>query len=368
MSFDFHNPDVARQSRMIEGLRLPLMIGIVFAHAYGAPAAADATGLMAFYEVCRSAISHVISHCGVTVFFLISGYLFFLRVEQWNLAVYFGKMRRRVRSLILPYFLWSVLYILCLAMRSPDASAYLATVNWHWFWDVITIHHHATFWSATQTAYVPMLYPFWFVRDLIGVSFLTLLLYPILQRCGRWFLAGIFVILFASCAPNLPGFSIMAIAYFSLGAYIALRKQLLTTVAWQVRYLAGICALVLGIPVIALDGVDTPIVASIQPVLLCALTFCVLNLGGWLERRGKMALSLRFSSTAFFLYGLHAMLIEPVAQALSRALPGEAPLLLLCRYLLLPFIIAAVSIALYALLQRFACPVLRLFTGGRASR
>ncbi len=50
-----------------------------------------------------------ICRIAVPCFFLISGYLFFKKLEDWNLDMWKGKMVRRVHSLLIPYVLWNIL-------------------------------------------------------------------------------------------------------------------------------------------------------------------------------------------------------------------------------------------------------------------
>ena len=107
------------QSQVIDWLRLPMALAVVFIHSFGSPAHVDMARLHAdplcgasLYDFVRIAGSNVISHCAVPTFFLISGFLFFYKVREWNLSVYGNKLRKRFWSLLVPYVLWILLCVL----------------------------------------------------------------------------------------------------------------------------------------------------------------------------------------------------------------------------------------------------------------
>lgn len=106
------------QSEVMDWLRLPLAVAVVFIHSFGKPAQVDMARLHSdplcwesIYDFVRIAGSNVITHCAVPVFFMISGFLFFYKVKEWNLSVYGQKLRKRWRSLAVPYLLWIVIFV-----------------------------------------------------------------------------------------------------------------------------------------------------------------------------------------------------------------------------------------------------------------
>ena len=52
----------------------------------------------------------VLTDCAVPMFFVISGYLFFLRQDDgFTWAQYKAKMLRKCKTLLLPFFIWNIL-------------------------------------------------------------------------------------------------------------------------------------------------------------------------------------------------------------------------------------------------------------------
>ena len=94
------------QSQVIDWLRFPLAVAVVFIHSFGNPPVEDIsllqidplTGENLFHWV-RICLSHVATHIAVPTFFVISGYLFFRKVDNWNMQVYRKKMKSRFHTL-----------------------------------------------------------------------------------------------------------------------------------------------------------------------------------------------------------------------------------------------------------------------------
>ena len=84
-------------SESINMLRFPLAILVVFVHVFGADVdvsvlhASGLTGL-AVYDYIRLFFSVVIARSAVPIFFIISGYLLFLKVEEYNKTVYISEI------------------------------------------------------------------------------------------------------------------------------------------------------------------------------------------------------------------------------------------------------------------------------------
>lgn len=105
------------QSAVIDWLRLPLAVMVVFIHSFGKSQIdmsrlhSDPCSMQSIYEFVRIAGSNVITHCAVPVFFVISGYLFFFNVREWNVRVYANNLLKRWHSLAVPYLLWIVIFV-----------------------------------------------------------------------------------------------------------------------------------------------------------------------------------------------------------------------------------------------------------------
>jgi len=110
------------QSKVIDFLRFPLIIGVLFIHNAtstvtipGVTFGTDA--FMPVFLTCSNLFSQVLGRIAVPLFFFISGFLFFLNVKTFDTVCYKNKLQSRMKTLLTPYLFWNVLticfYYLC---------------------------------------------------------------------------------------------------------------------------------------------------------------------------------------------------------------------------------------------------------------
>ncbi len=161
-------------------LRFPLAILVVFVHSFGADIdvselhARGLTGL-AVYDYIRLFFSVVIARSAVPIFFVISGYLLFWKVEEYSKQVYVGKLKKRWHSLVIPYLSWNMLIVLwTLAFKLGGillhgkpwcgiSDYFLQNGCLHMLWDS-SVWDERTTWLGVETHNSgPVLLPFWYM-------------------------------------------------------------------------------------------------------------------------------------------------------------------------------------------------------------
>lgn len=153
----------------IKQLRLPLIVLITFAHSYsgvrvGYTLWGDGWDT---YEVLKIVVSQTLCKVAMPTFFVMSGYLFFANVTEWNAKTYLGKLRRRVKTLLIPYIVWNLL----MAIK-------LKTFSLNIFWAFWTEAGKQTDWVGNeQLMTAPVNMPLWFLRDLMVVALFTYYIY-----------------------------------------------------------------------------------------------------------------------------------------------------------------------------------------------
>jgi fucose 4-O-acetylase-like acetyltransferase len=105
------------QSQVIDLLRFPLIIGVVFIHNasptfFFQGVELGSSSSLPIYSVCSQLFSQILGSVAVPLFFLISGFLFFLNVD-FNKQIYVKKLCARAKTLLIPYLFWNGLSILC---------------------------------------------------------------------------------------------------------------------------------------------------------------------------------------------------------------------------------------------------------------
>ena len=96
-------------SQVLDTLKFPLAIAVVYIHSFG-EGEVDMTVLhtapfdMAhLYDWLRILVSRVITHVAVPIFYMISGYLFFINVTRWDKSTYAKRCENSLPSATNPH-------------------------------------------------------------------------------------------------------------------------------------------------------------------------------------------------------------------------------------------------------------------------
>ena len=199
-------------SEAIKWLRFPLIFTIILLHCYTSIGLNGSHGL---YFKTLYPFSIWLGETGVPGFFFISGFLFFFSKKRYN-----QKILTRFNTLLVPYLLWNALllglYIIAFCVGFPQ------DINGKSISDYTTIDYIRAFWdrgSYDDGNFVPVLCPFWYIRNLFIVSILSPLLYYIIKYLREFFI-GIIAIWWLFTPHN--AFISQTVLFFSLGAYFSI--------------------------------------------------------------------------------------------------------------------------------------------------
>ncbi|TWT48241.1 Acyltransferase family protein [Thalassoglobus neptunius] len=352
-------------SERLEYLRFPLIVGVVFVHAYESSVntAAGSVGLESTAHVSdflRTLFSNGIGRISPPLFFVMSGYLIFYGTE-WSLPVYFAKIQRRIKTLFVPYLFWNfvALSIYFIAQSLPLTQQYISGNN-QALREMNFFELTNTFLGVTKN---PIAYQFWFVRDLmilvLAIPAIHLLLayipFPFLGfACVAWFVPE-----FGLSMP--PAAS--AILFFSIGAYFASK----------------------GGDIFALDKYSKVIFLCYIPVLIGAtLTYgyayhnainqvgiliglpAVLCLSGYVRSDGRTAIVLKWlAGVSFFVFAMHQPLLLIVKKVVFAAVNPQSDFAILLLYFLIPLFVIAVTVGVFEVMSQVFPRMTALISGGR---
>jgi len=347
-------------SRKLRVLGLIAIVLVVYLHSYNLYVAPEAGAEHPYRTVdlfVQSLISRNISSIAVPLFFSISGFLFFMKMERpasrrWFLA----QLQKRIRTVLAPYLLWSLLslagfflrdhaYLVVPALapkRAPDTYSLLALL------DQAFVH--------------PIPYQLWFLRDLMIYVLLSPLIYLCLSRLRALGLAPLLALWFADV--NLHVINCWGILFFCAGAFIALdpgRKPRFPDIRSQALLLAGWLALVVLNAYWHAVGTGSSSVLNKISVLV-GLAALWVNYETLLQRTERWILPL--ASFTFFIYAAH----EPILSILKRRLMtmgGGSEAARLLTYLMLPLITIALVVCVGYGLRACFPRAYRVMTGGR---
>lgn len=334
-------------------LRFPLAVAVVFIHSVGSrlPEMAPALGSPGWgYHALRLTLSSLLPAFAVPLFFLISGYFFFLNMPRWDKVRYRSKMQRRLRTLLLPYLLWNLLYALhlswptlSLALSGKGTWAdWIARLDsfggWRMFLDGHKLASHAT---------APVLAPLWFIRDLMAAVIATPLIYWLIRRT-RWLPAAILMVLYVIThrQPLLSCFF-----WFTLGATFSITEKPLAPTLAPYRPSLAILSLVMLLSLLVSWSAGTPTKSLLRSPLLTAYILlsvpAMVSLADRLLQKQLVRYRPCLADSTMFIYLSHIFFLTPVMRLMKRLLPWPSYPVMSLRYILVPLLVAAICTALH---------------------
>ena len=136
-------------------------------------------------------VSGMMGRCAVPLFYMISGYLFFLKVPEGMKSIY-GKMRKRVKTLVVPYIIGCLFFVgfgVLMAVL-PGVSKYMNSSVMPLFQQPLGYILCSIFYDAGNGS--PCAFQLWFLRDLIIIVATSPLWYLCLKYLKWIFVAVVF--------------------------------------------------------------------------------------------------------------------------------------------------------------------------------
>lgn len=355
------------------------MVLLVFVHGYTVeprylqPWTSPEQLPLGFTSFTEYLLSNGLLRFRIPMLFAISGFLFALHDSKPHGT----RIKKRVRTLLVPYFAWSglmLLFIYALEMH-PTSRGWLVANGLNQMDETkVLLHDYAwTDWLG-RWLWFPAPYQLWFLR----VLFVLNALYPLISLAvrspiGRWFF---FLFAFLFWLSNMHLFFVEGegLLFFSLGVLIQKTgfsverpPRWLNPWPWGILWLGtGLLKTWLAFTVGELpDESVYPLMAHLHKV--CIFSGLVTAwFGGDALVRWCMARPwfVWLSAFSFMIYAVHApmvaVLIDPTLRALAN-LPDPH----LATYILLPLGLIAVSVLLGVVLRKLSPTAYGWLTGGR---
>ncbi|MFD2966837.1 acyltransferase family protein [Sphingobacterium bambusae] len=350
-----------KQSEMIDMLRFPLIILVVFVHM--APSEQqmlswNLDGHSLFLSISEI-VSHHIGQLAVPFFFVFSGYFFFLKSKSWSFSTYTDQLGKRVKTLLIPYIFWNVIIVAIIVTLQVSYTFLGLGINANY--RVLQINTvFDLFWG------LPINIPLWYIRDLMVMVVLSPLFYYFFNTTKYVGLLVLVLFYLSAFESGFPGLGSTAIMYFGLGTYMGVYK--VDARPFCLRY--GKLFLFLAVLFLLLDLYFINHFLSkyfYRAFLLCilpAIYFAAIKSakGG---RLTKKLISL--APTVFFIYAVHTIYFLDKLKALWLKTPMSASGWgMLIGYLLIPFMCIGVILLVYYVFKKFLPSVLAFATGSRA--
>ena len=332
------------------------------------------------------AVSYTFAHAIVPTYFMMSGYLFWAGIEGWDWKAFGKKLKSRSQTLLLPYFLWKTIPIVCYILyilfhiaqgraEWTDIADYWNSVGFRAYWDYNIWGTHKTNWiGMTIPNSAPIDLPIWFVRDLMVVVLFAPALYWLFKKTRIW---GLILLLFCFVSkiwPQIHGFSVDSFSCFGLGLYLSMNGKSLVGVAEKIKTPAIIYTFVSAAVVIYFDSVRTEEGRIVFPFFALGCIWFYIYLASVLVKKWDFQLPKWLVKSSFFIYALHACPFPHIGTIISKVnsitIPAfakiSAPWILY--YLISPLIIMGVCLLVFYVLEWCAPSLCRALTGNRLQK
>ena len=312
---------------------------------------------MAFNHYLQTSISGMLGRCAVPLFYAISGYLFFLNIDNGMLSVW-GKMKRRVKTLLIPFiiaacffpafmvgmelFPWTKNYINADGLFSDNFQLPLGDFMQSLFY-------------KTEGSESPWAFHLWFLRDLIIIISISPLLYYLRKANAFILLTLFFLIPFF----NIKIGFIYALFWFLAGSMFLSRLNRVKS-KWILPIFVLLSGWELVFPNAIWDYLQIPII-SLGIIGFWHLYDALVSEPFDLKRSRRLYLSCQFS---FFIYLFHEPTLNVVRKLLTLAL-GRSSAGFAINYLISPWVFACLFIVIGYYFRKFWPRLYAVCVGGR---
>lgn len=354
-------------SQKIKVISFIAIILVVFQHAINFTGYIDPAssyiGQINANSIFQYIIGYGFSRSAVALFFLLSGYLFF---RNFHISLYGSKLWSRVRSLLVPYILWS-------------------SIGMAFIYMLQTIPGQTDYFSVLYTGRVigqpPMYYiqsivnhgvsfQLWFLTDLMLYALLAPIFFLLVRYTSFFVIVPLFILwLMQIPLPPFLSFLYRGGIFYLTGAFLAVYP--FTIVKEKVRSIAGFAAaswlIILVIKTCVAFGVlptlwltlphldNMTIVMGIATIWFGYDVVMTITIPSWLTK---------LTPFTFFIYVSHEPLLE-VLKRIGVGCTGHSDYALMALYILTIGMTLVIMIACGYLLRKFVSPLFHVLTGGR---
>lgn len=293
--------------RTVNGIMCVL---VVFLHSYNIERYSNLS--LEITPLVESFVSFTVGNVAVPTFFLMSAILFF---QNFNLSKTWTKYRSRISSVLIPYILWNIIYLIVflILVNFPLSRQFMDTKEI--FMNIQTLIDSVLFYQYNGV--------YWFMYQLILFILISPLVYLIMKP--RYSILVVPVLLVMShLIPYIPPYSkgimVNSLVYWVLGAYFALhgREQVFNRCPnSKVYFVLSLFLLMLRFYLM-----------SINPGLIIYKALDVLMLLNvvslWFALDiFKFRLVYDWMGMSFFIYTTHPLIVWSIKNVVSILLPGN---------------------------------------------
>ncbi len=360
-------------SQTISFLQFPLIVAVVLIHSKFTKVVINGVNQVETADyLAFSAVSYLVSdtfaRVAVPLFFFFSGFLFFNNIRgRFITDVYLSKLKKRARTLLVPYIFWNLFMILFILVCQTIAPSLMSGTrklvvdysvsDWLWnFWDSGKV--------GCEEGY-PADAPLWFVRDLIVVILCSPLVYCIVRWLRHYGVILLGLAWFFGLRLGFTGLNIDAFFFFTFGAYFSINGKIFVTFLRPCMLPISIIYILLAIIVVCFrDNVWIEYIHLYDVNILLGM-FVVITVTAHYVERGSWTINKFLTSSSFFVFACHEMLLASIIKIAFKLVHPHSDASLLVLYVLCPTLTILLALSLFWLLRKILPRFTAVIIGGR---
>lgn len=299
-------------SSTITFLKFPLAVLVVILHADLITKPIERVGLsnLAINEPLYTNISWFLSrymaYAAVPSFFIISGFLLLYNVKDYDKTVYLSKLSKRVKSLLVPYTLWCLIYLLLYWLIGQENILFSEVPN-------LFSGELSPIQLLVNIFIKPLDGPLWFIRNLFVMVVLSPVLYAIIRRTK--YLVPLFFLLLTQVVHSPI---VETVLWFTFGMSFAIHR--FDFLYFCRKWMPVSIAITIG--VFILDAILQPEQHFYGHFSIFKI-MSVLGLGYWcIQKHRAWADNKVLNGSSFTIYAYHGLMVLLLPPVLLRALNG----------------------------------------------
>lgn len=372
--------DELLRRQTLDLLRFPLAVVVLSIHIWGVTAPQMGNIRFQFdnfpvFLAFNRLVDGFFRNQSVPIYFFIAGYVFFYGVEM-NKDTYLRKLKNRVKTLLIPYFIWNtvelMMKILPFLLPIPFIQNLLPAGELHFSWknvlDCYGYYGGQLIGVVLPQNSSPINAALWFLRDLMIVVLCAPLLYTLLRLIGKYlvfFLGVIWVGIFYFQAYISYAYIYISSAFFffSWGAYMSIgRKDMLEEFGRYFKWSMWLYPVLACLYVVAAYFLPQLCGTIKQLNVIVGLLFAY-NLAAWLLKTGRCRLHPFLASSAFFIYVSHTLVVSKLLRILMTLIQPVSEFRLFAIYILTTIISLGFLLGVFYLLRRYTPGFLKIIAG-----
>lgn len=360
---------------LIRFIRFPLMVMVVMIHAHFSSISIqgiDYKFTLEAYPVYNNIsyfISEILSRIAVPIFYIVSGYLFFSNVYHYNTNEYLQKIKRRFRTLVIPYVFWNlivlVLYFIAQEVIPSFTSGQNKLIVDYNLRDCLT-----AFWAFNGT-WMPICYQLWFIRDLFVAILLSPVIYYAVKTINLYYIGTVGILWLLNFRFGIIGLNITAICFFSIGAMVSINNYKLPHILAKARvssYAVSLLLVTLEMVLFNMNrffSISSTLLGVLYHACLFSLILACLTFLIDMQQKKNLNTSAFLHDSNFFIYAFHAMPLTMILKLLVKYIRPTHDIQALFIYFMAPILTILLGLLIFAILRKMFPKFTALITGSR---